>query len=100
MSMDVGAKKGPRSDINITPLVDIVLVLLIIFMVLTPLMEKELAVRVPQEPTPEELAQPPPPDLTQYIFKVDEAGRFHLQAETRPGCHPAPPASACQRAAQ
>jgi len=82
MSMDVGAKKGPRSDINITPLVDIVLVLLIIFMVLTPLMEKELQVRVPEEPTPEELAQPPPPDLTQYVFKVDEAGLFHINAET------------------
>ena len=82
MGMDVGAKKGPRSDINITPLVDIVLVLLIIFMVLTPLMEKELAVRVPEEPTPEELAQPPPPDLTQYIFKVDQAGLFHINAET------------------
>src|SRR5437763_1445325 len=81
MSMDVGAKKGPRSDINITPLVDIVLVLLIIFMVLTPLMEKELAVRVPEEPTPEELAQPPPPDLTQFIFKVDEAGLFHVNNE-------------------
>ena len=49
MGMDVGAKKGPRSDINITPLVDVVLVLLIIFMVLTPLMEKEIAVRVPEE---------------------------------------------------
>jgi biopolymer transport protein ExbD len=82
MGMDVGAKKGPRSDINITPLVDIVLVLLIIFMVLTPLMEKELAVRVPEEPTPEELAQPPPPDLTQFIFKVDEAGLFHVNSET------------------
>ena len=82
MGMDVGAKKGPRSDINITPLVDVVLVLLIIFMVLTPLMEKELAVRVPEEPTPEELAQPPNPDLTQFIFKVDEAGLFHVNSET------------------
>src|SRR5689334_4400042 len=82
MGMDVGAKKGPRSDINITPLVDIVLVLLIIFMVLTPLMEKEIAVRVPEEPTPEELATPPPPDLTQYVFKVDENGIFHINSET------------------
>jgi biopolymer transport protein ExbD len=82
MGMDVGAKGGVRSDINITPLVDVVLVLLIIFMVLTPLMEKELAVRVPEEPTPEELAQPPPPDLTQYVFKVDQAGLFHINAET------------------
>ncbi|HEY6049737.1 MAG TPA: biopolymer transporter ExbD [Thermoanaerobaculia bacterium] len=80
--MAVGTQKGPRSDINITPLVDVVLVLLIIFMVLTPLMEKEIAVRVPEEPTPEELATPPPPDLTQYVFKVDESGQFHLNSET------------------
>jgi len=81
MSMDLGAKKGPRSDINITPLVDVVLVLLIIFMVLTPLMEKELGVRVPEETPPELENQPPPPDLTQVIFKVDEAGNFHINNE-------------------
>src|SRR5437660_8756338 len=81
--MDVGSKrKGPRSDINITPLVDIVLVLLIIFMVLTPLMEKELGVRVPEEVPPEMQNEPPPPDLTQVVFKVDEAGNFHINSET------------------
>jgi biopolymer transport protein ExbD len=80
--MDVGVKKGPRSDINITPLVDVVLVLLIIFMVLTPLMEKEIGVRVPEEMPPEMLDQPPPPDLTQVVFKVDEAGNFHINTET------------------
>ena len=36
-----------NSDINVTPLVDVVLVLLIIFMVVTPLLEKDIAVRVP-----------------------------------------------------
>jgi biopolymer transport protein TolR len=82
MGMDVGAKKGPRSDINITPLVDVVLVLLIIFMVLTPLMEKEIAVRVPEEPDPTQIVEPPPPDLLQILFKVDEAGLFHVNAET------------------
>ena len=82
MGMDVGAKKGPRSDINITPLVDVVLVLLIIFMVLTPLMEKELGVRVPEETPPEMLNEPPPPDLTQVVFKVDESGVWHLNSET------------------
>src|SRR3954471_12844507 len=82
MGMDVGAKKGPRSDINITPLVDVVLVLLIIFMVLTPLMEKELGVRVPEELPPEMLNEPPPPDLTQVMLKVDEAGIWHLNNET------------------
>lgn len=82
MAMDVGVRKGPRSDINITPLVDVVLVLLIIFMVLTPLMEKEIGVRVPEEAPPELENQPPPPDLTQVLFKVDEAGNFHINNET------------------
>jgi biopolymer transport protein ExbD/biopolymer transport protein TolR len=80
--MDVGAKKGPRSDINITPLVDVVLVLLIIFMVLTPLMEKEIGVRVPEVQDTTVPVEPPPPDLTQVVFKVDEAGNFHLNTET------------------
>ncbi len=82
MAMEVGTSKGPRSDINITPLVDVVLVLLIIFMVLTPLMEKEIGVRVPEEVPPEMLNEPPPPDLTQIVFKVDEAGIWHLNNET------------------
>ncbi len=82
MSMDVGTKKGPRSDINITPLVDVVLVLLIIFMVLTPLMEKEIGVRVPETQDPNQVVEPPPPDLTQVMFKVDEAGNFHINSET------------------
>src|SRR2546422_10819166 len=77
-------KSGLRSDINITPLVDVVLVLLIIFMVLTPLMEKEIGVRVPEETPPEMLNEPPPPDLTQVVFKVDEAGIWHLNSETLP----------------
>ena len=72
----------PSADINITPLVDVVLVLLIIFMVLTPLMEKELGVRVPEETPPEMLNEPPPPDLTQVVFKVDESGIWHLNSET------------------
>ncbi|HTO96826.1 MAG TPA: biopolymer transporter ExbD [Myxococcales bacterium] len=82
MAMAVGAGKGPRSDINITPLVDVVLVLLIIFMVLTPLMEKEIGVRVPEDLPPELANEPPPPDLTQIMLKVDEAGIWHLNSET------------------
>jgi len=58
MSMALGSKK-PTSDINVTPLIDVVLVLLIIFMVLTPLAEKQKFARVP-EYQPE--AQPVPPD--------------------------------------
>ncbi len=48
MSMSVGGNSGgPKADINITPLVDVVLVLLIIFMVVTPMMQKGIEVHLP-----------------------------------------------------
>ncbi len=53
----------PNSDINVTPLVDVVLVLLIIFMVLTPLLDKMLRVRVPDAEQTEEYDQPPAPQI-------------------------------------
>ncbi len=48
MSMDIGASKA-KSDINITPLIDVLLVLLIIFMVITPLLQKGFDTQVPQK---------------------------------------------------
>ncbi len=45
--------KGLRSEINVTPLVDVMLVLLIIFMVITPMLQKGKAVLLPQVPQPE-----------------------------------------------
>jgi len=50
MSMDVGASKA-KSDINITPLIDVLLVLLIIFMVITPILQKGFDSQVPQKAT-------------------------------------------------
>ena len=47
MGADVG-KSGVRSDINITPLVDVVLVLLIIFMVITPMLQRGKSVELPK----------------------------------------------------
>ncbi len=50
MGMDAGGSGGgPSSDINVTPLVDVCLVLLIIFMVMTPKNVPEISVRVPPE---------------------------------------------------
>ena len=48
MGMDVESKGGVRSDINVTPLVDVVLVLLIIFMVVTPMLQRGKSVELPK----------------------------------------------------
>jgi biopolymer transport protein ExbD len=52
MGMSVGGHGGPKSDINMTPMIDVLLVLIIIFMVITPLTPKGLEALVPQPPPP------------------------------------------------
>lgn len=42
------SKKGPMADINVTPLIDVVLVLLVVFMVITPMLESGKTVELPQ----------------------------------------------------
>jgi biopolymer transport protein TolR len=60
MGMAVGGTKdGPVSDPNIVPLIDVLLVLIIIFMVITPRVPTGLPTIVPQPPPPNEKAQPP-----------------------------------------
>ena len=48
MSMSLGSNTGVKSDINVTPLVDVMLVLLIIMMLITPMLNQGVAMRLPQ----------------------------------------------------
>ncbi|MEE2828286.1 MAG: biopolymer transporter ExbD [Myxococcota bacterium] len=48
MAFSSGSRKGPQADINVTPLVDVVLVLLIIFMVITPMLQRGAEVKLPK----------------------------------------------------
>ncbi|HSS76463.1 MAG TPA: biopolymer transporter ExbD, partial [Thermoanaerobaculia bacterium] len=75
MAMNVGGSGGIRSEINITPLVDVVLVLLIIFMVAVPLLQMGYPVQVPPKV---ETAAPPPQSDDQVIVRLDGQGNMFI----------------------
>ena len=74
MAFATGSGKGqPMADINVTPLVDVMLVLLIIFIVTAPVMTYPIDVDLPQRVInpPPQLREPPPP----IELKIDASGQ-------------------------
>jgi biopolymer transport protein TolR len=79
MSMDIGSK-NVKSDINVTPLVDVVLVLLIIFMVITPLLQRGRAVQLPRARNVSELKRGGDP----ILVSVAKDGKTYLDKNPVP----------------
>src|SRR5215212_5632099 len=77
MAMDVGgAKGGVKSDINVTPLVDVMLVLLIIMMLIAPLLQQGVPVTMPEASNTGEK----PDTQDQTVVAIDSRGAFYVNA--------------------
>ncbi len=79
MSMTAGTNRL-TNDINVTPMIDVLLVLLIIFMLVVPMSRKAIDLQLP-DPTPQEQNGPPPP---QIVLEVMPGNKYFVNKEPIP----------------
>jgi len=83
MSMKIGGTDEFNSEINVTPMVDVMLVLLIIFMIVTPLLQQGVSVNLPRDmisPDPdEEIAKD-----TSVVVAITKEGNFNIGKQEFP----------------
>jgi biopolymer transport protein ExbD len=76
MGMSTGGSSGGATpNINVTPLIDVLLVLLIIFMVITPLKPSRFEAKVPAEPKPEDQQVNPKPNPLTLVVAINKSDR-------------------------
>ena len=80
MAMSTGASKGPSSEPNVIPMIDILLVLLIIFMISQPLARQVLEVQVP----PPETAAVSKAPSSQIVLELTADGGYAINTQTFP----------------
>ena len=73
MGMSSSSSSGATPNINVTPLIDVLLVLLIIFMVITPLKPHKFEAKVPAEPKPEDQLSNPKPNPLTLVVAINKA---------------------------
>ena len=76
-----GSSSGLTNDINVTPMIDVLLVLLIIFMLVIPMSRKAIDLQLP-DPTPDNTPQGPPP--SQIVLEVLPNNVFKVNSEPIP----------------
>ena len=78
MAMGGGGTSGLTNEINVTPMIDVLLVLLIIFMMVIPMSRKAIDLQLP-DPTPDNTPQGPPP--SQIVLEVLPGNTFKVNSQ-------------------